>query len=64
MVLHDLDLAAAYADRVVLLAGGRVVTEGPPATALGETVLTRAYGHPVEVVRHPVSGRPVVLPLR
>ena len=64
VVLHDLDLAAAYADRVVLLAGGRVVAEGPPQSALDPEVLSRAYGHPVEVVRHPVSGRSVVLPLR
>lgn len=63
-VLHDLDLASAYADRVVLVAGGRLVADGPPGTALDPTLLSDAYGHPVEVVRHPRSGRSVVLPLR
>lgn len=64
VVLHDLDLASAYADRVVLFAAGRVVADGPPGTSLNPTVLSDAYGHPVEVVRHPTSGRAVVLPLR
>ncbi len=64
VVLHDLDLASAYADRVVLVAGGRVVADGLPGTALDPAVLSDAYGHPVEVVRHPTSGRAVVLPLR
>ena len=64
VVLHDLDLASAYADRVVLVAAGRVVADGPPRTALDPVVLSDAYGHPVEVVRHPTSGRAVVLPLR
>ena len=63
-VLHDLDLAAAYADRVVLLDGGRVVAAGPPDAVLTASRVAEVYGHPVEVVPHPSTGAPLVLPVR
>jgi iron complex transport system ATP-binding protein len=43
-VLHDLVLAATWAPRVVVLDGGRIVADGPPAEALGPDVVRRAYG--------------------
>ncbi|WP_284251444.1 heme ABC transporter ATP-binding protein [Litorihabitans aurantiacus] len=64
VVLHDLSLAGAYADRVVLLSGGRVRAEGPPDDVLTSALLTEVYGHPVEVVHHPDHPGPIVLPLR
>jgi iron complex transport system ATP-binding protein len=64
VVLHDLDLAAAHADRLVLVADGHVVADGPASAVLTGDVLTSAYGHPVEVLPHPRTGRPVVLPIR
>jgi len=63
-VLHDLNLAAAYADRVVLLAGGRVVADGAPRDVLTGERLSAVYGHPVETVDHPVTGALLVLPVR
>ena len=42
--LHDLGLAARFADRVVVLAGGRVVADGGPSAALRPAVLEAAYG--------------------
>jgi iron complex transport system ATP-binding protein len=63
-VLHDLDLAAAYADRVVLLHDGRVVAEGRPEEVLTASRIGDVYDHPVEVVPHPSSGVPLVLPVR
>jgi iron complex transport system ATP-binding protein len=64
VVVHDLTAAAAHADRVVVLQAGRVVVDAPPATALDPDLLTRVYGHPVEVVTSPRSGALAVLPLR
>ena len=55
-VLHDLGLAAAYADRVAVISGGRIVADGPPASVLDPALLSTVYDHPIEVVRHPVSG--------
>ncbi|MEV6973962.1 heme ABC transporter ATP-binding protein [Kitasatospora sp. NPDC093806] len=64
VVLHDLTLAAAYADRVVLLTGGATVAAGPVAEVLRAPLLSEVYGHPVEVLPHPRTGVPLVLPER
>ena len=63
-VLHDLNLAALYCDRLLLLAGGRVVRQGPPAEVLDAETLRRAYATDVRVTTNPVTGAPVVLPIR
>jgi ferric hydroxamate transport system ATP-binding protein len=57
VVLHDLDQAAAVADRLLLLEGGRVTAEGAPADVLTSENLTRAYGIRVDVHIDPVDGR-------
>ncbi|MFI7273288.1 heme ABC transporter ATP-binding protein [Streptomyces sp. NPDC049879] len=64
VVLHDLGLAAAYADRAVVLHQGRVATDGPPAEVFTEELLSRVYQHPVEVLPHPGTGTRLVLPRR
>ncbi|MEJ8634656.1 heme ABC transporter ATP-binding protein [Streptomyces sp. MS2.AVA.5] len=64
VVLHDLGLAAAYADRVAVLHEGRLAAEGPPAEVFDDALLSRVYRQPVEVFPHPRSGVPVVLPQR
>ncbi len=62
VVLHDLSLAAAYADRLALIAGGRLEAIGTPAEVLTEERVERVYGLPVDL--HLVAGRPVVVPSR
>lgn len=64
VVAHDLALAAAWADRVVMLERGRVVADGGPHEVLTEDLLSRVYRTPVEVVRHPTTGAPIILPRR
>lgn len=64
VVLHDLGLAAAYADQVAVLSGGRLQAYGPPGEAFGPELLSRVYRHPVEVLRHPVTDALLVLPVR
>ncbi|MET9108873.1 heme ABC transporter ATP-binding protein [Streptomyces zhihengii] len=64
VVLHDLSLAAACADRIAVLHDGRVAADGPPAEVLGPELLDRVYRQPVEVLPHPRTGVPLVLPLR
>ena len=58
-VLHDLNLAA-LADRVVVMADGAVVADGPPVTALAPDVVSRVFGDGLAVMQ--VAGRTVVLP--
>jgi iron complex transport system ATP-binding protein len=60
-VLHDLVLAGAWAPRVVVLDGGRIVADGPPATALSAEVARRAYGVPMETIVTE-AGRHIVVP--
>ena len=52
-VLHDLNLAAAYADRLVLMAGGRVAAMGPPDEVLEQTLLSATYDQSLRVMPHP-----------
>jgi len=60
--LHDLNLAARYADRIALLAEGELRALGTPAEVLTSAVLGPAYGLAVQVVPHPAYGTPLVLP--
>lgn len=62
VVLHDLSLAAAYADRICLLSGGLVAADGPPEDVLTPERLTAVYEHPVSVTS--VEGSLVVVPVR
>lgn len=59
-VLHDLNLAALYADRVVLLNHGTVVANGTPEAVLNEEALSVLYRSDLHVVRHPGQGGPLV----
>ncbi|GAA3607973.1 heme ABC transporter ATP-binding protein [Nonomuraea rosea] len=64
VVLHDLALAAAYADRVAVLSEGVVTACGPPAAVFTEELLSRVYQHAVEVLPHPRTGVPLVVARR
>ncbi|MDI2097677.1 ABC transporter ATP-binding protein [Ruicaihuangia caeni] len=58
--LHDLTLAAGYADHVVVLAGGRTVAEGDPRSVLTADLIHEVYGVSATVLQHPRSGRPLI----
>jgi iron complex transport system ATP-binding protein len=60
-VLHDLNLAAAYCDRLHVLDHGRVVRSGKPAEVLTPEVLHEVFHVRAHVVRHPTSGVPQLL---
>ena len=64
LIVHDLTLAAAYCDRIVLLDRGEVVADGPPSEVVTSEHVQRVYGGGVTVLAHPVSGAPVVIPSR
>lgn len=61
-VLHDLNLAAAYADRVALLAQGRLVAVGPPEQVLTADRLGEVFRIPFLVARHPALAHPLLVP--
>jgi iron complex transport system ATP-binding protein len=62
-VLHDLNLAGLYCDRLVLLADGTVACTGPPEAVLRYRTLTEVYGTEVYVILNDITGRVNVLPL-
>lgn len=62
-ILHDINLAAAYADRLALMDEGKLVSLGEPWTALDPELLTRVFDCPIAVAHHPMRNCPLVLPL-
>lgn len=64
VVLHDLDIAAAHADVVVVLSDGRIRAQGPPDLVCTSELLSDVYEHPIEVLRHPRTGGLVIVPWR
>lgn len=64
VVLHDLNLAAAYADRIALLRNGAIVACDAPHRVLTADIVSETYQTPVEVIPHPVTGVGIVMPLR
>jgi iron complex transport system ATP-binding protein len=59
--LHDLNLAALYADHLVLLAHGTVLASGPPAQVLTAALIEQAFGVSVIIATHPFHGTPLVM---
>lgn len=64
VVLHDLSLAAAYADDIAIMDAGRIIAVGPPDAVLTEERIEQVYRTPVRVITDPDTRRPVVLPRR
>ncbi len=61
-VLHDLNLAAAWCQRLVVLAEGRVEADGPPSAVLSESLVAHVWNARMWVRRNPLTGRPFLLP--
>jgi iron complex transport system ATP-binding protein len=63
MVLHDLNLAARYADHLVAMRDGRVVAEGRPADVVTVDLVREVFGLEARVATCPVAGTPLVVPV-
>lgn len=62
ITVHDLNLAALYADRIALLGDGQLKALGSPEEVLTEENLSSIYNFPILVSRHPLYGTPLVTP--
>ena len=62
IALHDLNLAAHYADRIALMVAGNIRALGKPGDVLHPELIAEAYCLPVQVVQHPFLDIPLVLP--
>lgn len=63
MVLHDINLAARYADHLITMREGRIVAAGTPDEVVTEAAMEEVYGMRARVIPDPVSGAPLVLPI-
>jgi len=63
MVLHDLNLAARYADHLVVMADGAIVREGSPDSVINPETVREAFGLESLVMEDPVCGSPMVVPI-
>jgi iron complex transport system ATP-binding protein len=63
MVLHDLNLAARYADHLIAMCEGKVLAAGAPADIVTPDLVQRVFGLDCQVVSDPVSGTPLVVPI-
>lgn len=63
VVLHDLSLAARYCDRLAVFSSGSLSALGTPEEVLIPERIERVYGQKVAVLPHPMTGRPVIVPV-
>lgn len=62
VVLHELNIAAAFADHLVMMREGRIVAQGAPGVVMTPENLRRVFDLEAQVIADPQSGRPVCLP--
>ncbi|WP_369822138.1 hypothetical protein [Saccharomonospora sp. CUA-673] len=62
LVLHDLNLAARYADHLVAVTDGRIAAEGAPADVLTPETIAAVFALNCDVIDDPRTGAPVILP--
>ncbi len=61
-VTHDVNLAAQFCRRILVIKSGRLIADGPVQEVLQQRILQPVYDTPIRVVPHPESGLPVILP--
>lgn len=61
VVLHDINLAARFADRLVVLKSGCIAFDGPPDALLRPHLLSELFGVQIDLVDHAPSGRPIAV---
>ena len=59
VVLHDVNMAARYCDRLLALHGGKLLMQGSPDELMHSEALEAIYGIPMRVMQHPESGSPI-----
>jgi iron complex transport system ATP-binding protein len=63
VVLHELNLAARYADELVVMSAGRIVAQGTPQEVITPGVLADAFALDARVIADPLTSTPLVIPV-
>ncbi len=61
LVLHDLNLAAEFADKVLLLKNGKLVAHGLPEHIFQEDIISKSYNFPCSICRNPITNNPMII---
>ncbi len=61
VVLHDINMAARYCDRLIALHSGRLLLDGSPVELMTEANLQAIYGLPMQVLSHPQGQQPIAV---
>lgn len=61
-ILHDLNVAAMFADRLIVLSGGSIVADGPPETVLNDEMMRDVFNLNIAVSKSPQDATPYILP--
>ncbi len=64
MVIHDINLAARYADHIVAMRDGKIIAQGTPETVITCPLMRRIFDVDADVLVHPEHGTPMMIPLR
>jgi len=60
-IMHDLNLAIQYADRLFFLKEGELVAHGKPSAVLSEALIEKVFGVRTTIIKNPVTGAPLVI---
>lgn len=61
VVLHDLNLAARYADKILLMKNGEVMSYGAPNEVFQQQIISDAYDFPCAICKHPITSDPMIV---
>lgn len=61
VVMHDLNLAAQFADRILLMKSGKVVSHGKPEEVFEEKTISDTYNFPCAICKHPLTKNPMII---
>jgi iron complex transport system ATP-binding protein len=61
MVLHDMNIASQHSDKIIALNEGKLIAQGEPSAVLTETVIEQLFNAKVHLVKHPETGKTVIL---
>lgn len=61
VVMHDLNLAAQFADRILLMKNGKVISHGKPEEVFKEQIISETYNFPCAICTHPLTKNPMII---